>query len=127
MVITKRRQNVAATSIGKKARQYDQIAVRPKGDMFQPTGNAGVLNVFDVVYRDEDEAEYMTEMGTGYHTTSKGKPRANKGLYYRNHWRTHQMSDHLPMWVQLHTNFSEKFLRGVIHKHIKEQEAIETS
>jgi endonuclease/exonuclease/phosphatase family metal-dependent hydrolase len=126
-VIDKSLQKLPATNIGKKARHYDQIAFRPKGDMFQPTGNAGVFNFFDVVYRDEDEDEYISDMGEGYHKTSKGKPRANKGLYYRNHWRTHQMSDHLPMWVQLHTNFSDKFLRGVIHKHIKEQEETYTT
>jgi hypothetical protein len=121
-VIDKSLQELPATNIGKKARHYDQIAFRPKGDMFQPTGNAGVFNFFDIVYRDEDEADYIPDMGDGYHTTSKGKPRSNKGLYYRNHWRTHQMSDHLPMWVQLHTNFSEKFLRDIILRQIKDEE-----
>ncbi len=28
-------------------------------------------------------------------------------------WRTHQMSDHLPMWVELHVDFSEEYLAEV--------------
>lgn len=117
-IIDESLQTLPPTNIGKKARHYDQIAFRPKGDLFQSTGKAGVFNFFDVVYMDEDEQEYIPEMGESYTTKKDGDPRANPGLYYRNHWRTHQMSDHLPMWVQLHTDFSDKFLRDVILKDI---------
>jgi hypothetical protein len=29
--------------------------------------------------------------------------------YYRD-WRTYQVSDHLPMWIELETDFSEQYL-----------------
>ena len=45
--------------------------------------------------------------------TSKGKTRteAQRRNYYKTHWRTHQMSDHLPMWVELRIDFSEQYLK----------------
>ena len=107
-------QSLPPTNLGKKARHYDQIAFRPKGNTLQATGMAGVFNFFDTVYRDDEELEYVVDMGGAYNTTSKGKPRKNKSSYYKTHWRTHQMSDHLPMWVQLHTDFSEIFLHDVV-------------
>jgi len=113
-VIDESLQSLPPTNIGKKKRHYDQIAFRPEGKELQATGNAGVFNFFDVVYRDDDEMAYIPDMGDSYHTTSSNKPRANKGLYYRNYWRTHQMSDHLPMWVQVNTDFSDRFLREII-------------
>ena len=29
-------------------------------------------------------------------------------------WRTYQMSDHLPMWVELETDFAAEALRGML-------------
>ena len=34
----------------------------------------------------------------------------NLKTYYKNIWRSFQMSDHLPMWVELKINFSTKYL-----------------
>lgn len=36
-------------------------------------------------------------------------------------WRTHQMSDHLPMWVELHIDFTPEYLDEVdadIQRHL---------
>lgn len=109
-------QNVPPTNVGKKPRHYDQIAFKPKTERFETTGEAGVFDFFDVVYTDSDEATYAAEMGPAYHKTSKGKSRDAKGKtsYYRTYWRTHQMSDHLPMWVQLKTNFAEEYLQDIV-------------
>jgi hypothetical protein len=30
--------------------------------------------------------------------------------YYKTHWRTRQMSDHLPLWVELKIDFSDRYL-----------------
>ncbi|MBU0654449.1 MAG: endonuclease/exonuclease/phosphatase family protein [Gammaproteobacteria bacterium] len=92
-----------------KNKYYDQIAFSANGDL-EFTGKAGVFDYFASVYRAEDEALYQKEMGNAYRETSPGKPRKNKPLYYLNYWRTHQMSDHLPMWVELKVNLSSNFL-----------------
>ena len=55
----------------------------------------------------------MDAMGDAYHTTSEGNPRSDSGkhTYYRTYWRTHQMSDHLPMWVELKIDYSREYLK----------------
>ena len=37
--------------------------------------------------------------------------------YYANLWRTWQMSDHLPMWVQLKVDFTEDYLGSLKPGH----------
>jgi hypothetical protein len=52
-------------------------------------------------------------MGEKYRRKDDGTERNEQGrtTYYWSYWRTHQMSDHLPMWVQLKTDFGEDFLK----------------
>ncbi len=115
--VPKELQHVPPTNVGKKPRHYDQIAFKPKTKRFETTGQAGVFDFFDVVYTDSDEATYAAEMGPAYLKTSRGKVRdaKSKTSYYRTYWRTHQMSDHLPMWIQLRTNFAEEYLQAIVH------------
>lgn len=75
---------------------YDQIAfITPEMEPGLKLCKAGVFNFFDVVYRKEDERLYATEVPAkaGYDT-----------------WRTFQMSDHLPMWIELQTDHSHGYL-----------------
>jgi endonuclease/exonuclease/phosphatase family metal-dependent hydrolase len=108
-VIPEELQKIPGTNVPKN-KHYDQIAFRVRPGRLDTTGRAGVFDVFNVVYRDEDEALYVDEMGDAYHTTSDGAPRQNPGLYYRTHWRTHQISDHLPMWIELRINYTDAYL-----------------
>lgn len=116
--VPKELQDVPHTNVGKKARHYDQIAFKPKSNRFETTGKAGVFDFFDIVYTDDDEKIYADEIGAAYLKTSKGKHRDAKGKtsYYRTFWRTHQMSDHLPMWVQLRTDFAKEYLEEIVSK-----------
>jgi endonuclease/exonuclease/phosphatase family metal-dependent hydrolase len=111
-VIPKELQNVPATNTGKKKRHYDQIAVMPQMWRMETTGKAGVFDFYNTVYRDEDQEDYIAEMGEAYHVTSKGKARTQGGKanYYRTYWRTHQMSDHLPMWIEIRSDYSREYL-----------------
>lgn len=40
------------------------------------------------------------------------KPRRLK--YYMNEWRTFQISDHFPLWVELNVNFSDQYLDSLV-------------
>jgi endonuclease/exonuclease/phosphatase family metal-dependent hydrolase len=91
-----------------KNKHYDQIAFLGASGMLTAAGRAGVFDYFESVYRDEDEATYAREMGAAY--ASSKNPRS----YYRSRWRTYQMSDHLPMWVELQVDGGEAWLRGVV-------------
>ncbi len=109
-------QTLPPTNVGSKKRHYDQIAFMPRRQRMEPTGKAGVFNFFETVYGEADADLYAAEMGESYLKTSKGKPRddAGKLSYFRTYWRTHQMSDHLPMWVELRTDFSREYLTSML-------------
>jgi endonuclease/exonuclease/phosphatase family metal-dependent hydrolase len=88
---------------------YDQIAFKVRDDRFETAGQAGIFNFFDVVFRDEDEETYIPLMGDAYYKNAKGEERKDPSTYYKQ-WRTFQMSDHLPMWVQIRIDFSDAYL-----------------
>ena len=96
----------------KKTKQYDQIAFRVQDDRLGSTGKAGVFDFFQYVFKEADESLYEDAMGSAYKRKSNGKTRTEKerSSYYNTYWKTHQMSDHLPLWVELKIDFSEEYL-----------------
>ena len=102
-----------APSNAPRTKHYDQIAfiTTDVGDQLQGT-KGGVFNYYTTVFTDGDQKTYVDDMGPAYLKTSKGKTRdaAGKRRYYGD-WRTYQMSDHLPMWVELSTDFSARYLK----------------
>lgn len=66
----------------------------------------------------EQEAEYAKSMGAAYEKDTKGKPRTNKASYYKTYWRTFQMSDHLPMWVEVLIDHTDSYMK---HKLVPDQ------
>jgi endonuclease/exonuclease/phosphatase family metal-dependent hydrolase len=102
-------QSIPGSNV-KKDKFYDQIAVwsgasprRKAYTRIRPL-RAGVFDYFDVVYREDEEAVYRPFMR---------KP--NSGDVYDSYsgWRTYQMSDHLPMWVELQIDFGEDYLTAI--------------
>ena len=88
---------------------YDQIAFR--GDVPTARIDGGIFNFFDHVYRLEDETEYASQMPATYHDKTEDD---KKTRYFKTYWRTHQMSDHLPMWTELQIDFSEDYLNAFL-------------
>jgi endonuclease/exonuclease/phosphatase family metal-dependent hydrolase len=79
---------------------YDQIAYLDQTGYIEFLSNensAGILDFFQNVFREEDESIYKSEL-------KKTKLRSYK------EWKTYQMSDHLPMWVEFNVDFSMKYL-----------------
>ncbi|MBL8116874.1 MAG: endonuclease/exonuclease/phosphatase family protein [Anaerolineae bacterium] len=88
---------------------YDQIAFRVRPGKLDTTGKAGVFNFFQTVFREKpDEELYIPLMGAGYQKQKTPQERSN---YYKQ-WRTFQMSDHLPMWVELKINYADNYLKN---------------
>lgn len=78
-------------------KHYDQIAYfRPLSKM-RTTGHAGIFDFYEHVYRDE---------------TAYAGPRNGRGSSF-NEWRTYQMSDHLPMWIEFSVDDSAAYLDGL--------------
>jgi hypothetical protein len=98
-----------------KDKFYDQIAVLPIAHHFQPAGPAGVFDYYESVFRPEDEQAFVADMGPAYEKTSAGNARtsAGKATYYKSYWRTFQMSDHLPMWIDLKIDYVQEYLQGL--------------
>ncbi len=88
-------QSVPGSNVAKN-KHYDQIAFLLQHQSPLADTRAGVFDFFDTVFCDDDEDVYRPLMG---HYAS-----------FRQ-WRTHQMSDHLPMWIELGIDFSDDYLR----------------
>ena len=94
-------------------KHYDQIAfyVR-KGELElgDSANNAGVFNYYKSVFAD-DEAETYFPLGK-----NNGKwpdTPAARAKYYAKEWRTWQMSDHLPLWIELKIDFTDAYLKRI--------------
>ena len=115
-IVPEELKSIKGTTVGRQKRYYDQIAFfshrNERTKRFGSTGRAGVFDYYKTVYTSDDEKIYVKEMGKRYHKTSKGvlRDEARKKNYYRTYWRTHQMSDHLPMWIELKIDFGREYL-----------------
>jgi exonuclease III len=116
------------TNLGQN-KHFDQIAFLPRehgggvelADIFgeDKRPSSGVFRFFDHVFRDEDEARYEPVMvEEKARTNSKSK---NPWKY--KDWRTHQMSDHLPLWIELQTDFADIYLNNVKDAPAREKPA----
>ena len=114
-------QDIPPSNVGADPRFYDQIALRTRENNLIPTGSGGVFDFFDVVYRDDDYGSYVPAMMDGreendpknklsFNTKKKFRTQDQRKSYYRNHWRRRQMSDHLPMWLELKIDFGLDYL-----------------
>ena len=89
-------------------KHYDQIALQPAKKMVE-IGASGVFDFDEVVFRKshEDRDIYRPFM-----TKAKKKKGGALTRYY-NTWRTFQMSDHLPMWVEIKVDFTDDYLQSL--------------
>lgn len=116
-------QNIPRTNVGIEPRFYDQIALKTRINNLAPTGRGGVFDYFEVVYRDDDYNDYVTAMMNGkaeddpdnrltFDSKKNVRTEDKRRAYYRNHWRRQQMSDHLPMWLELKIDYGEDYLKN---------------
>ncbi|HYP26313.1 MAG TPA: endonuclease/exonuclease/phosphatase family protein [Blastocatellia bacterium] len=102
-------------------KHYDQIAfIAPDVQDHLGLGKAGVFNFFEHVYRKDEQSVYAEDMGKAYLQAKDGSERDEKGrTRYYNDWRTFQMSDHLPMWIELKINFGREYLNRKVRHETK--------
>ena len=96
---------------------YDQIAfITREGELQlgdnQP--NAGAFNYYESVFVPDDFPSYKGLPGTTDESRAHWNlDDAGQRKYYEKEWRTWQMSDHLPLWVQLKIDFSDRYLKAL--------------
>ncbi len=111
-----------------QSKHYDQMAFVSnyygKKIMTEHLQNcrAGVFNFFEAVYREDEEKSYGRLIGKNYRQDKKGKARTarSKTNYYKQ-WRTFQLSDHLPMWMEIPADFGHLYLTEIANAKAKKK------
>lgn len=78
--------------------------------------NGGVFNPFKYVFRKEDEMDYRKKMLRHKDDpTTLDSPEAFQ-RYFNRYWKVGQLSDHLPIWVEIEADSSIDFLESKRNK-----------
>lgn len=88
---------------------YDQIATRVKDPRFKVVGG-GMVDMFADVFRDTDEDRAI--WGPRLTARDPEGDAADPAALYRK-WRTWQMSDHAPLWIEIETDFADGYLAEI--------------
>ncbi|MEO1031415.1 MAG: endonuclease/exonuclease/phosphatase family protein [Bacteroidota bacterium] len=106
-----------------KDKCYDQIAFMLRKNELQfgsSKPNSGVYDPFSVVLKSEDFQIYydIVEDKTKWDELSKNHNTLESARknYFEKTWRTFQISDHLPLWVELNIDFSDEYLLNLTEK-----------
>jgi hypothetical protein len=104
---------------GDKVRQegdhfYDQIAVRVKDPRFRVVAG-GLVDIYRDLFRDTPgdraaDATLLPATDPEQHEAFRAK--TPRELYLK--WRTWQLSDHKPLWVQVVTDFADHYLAQLL-------------
>ncbi|MDW4498735.1 endonuclease/exonuclease/phosphatase family protein [Sulfitobacter sp. D35] len=92
-------------------KHYDQIAFAGPQDVTHLLGH-GVIRWQDVVYREDQRDSYEAIARSIRDAPDTGKPYSNWTRTYSS-WRTHEMSDHLPVWIEIEVDYSDDYLRSI--------------
>jgi len=98
-----------------KTKHYDQIAFKLKLEsnmtvFSEKEQHAGTFDFTKTVYTSQDldiYREFFDEKNT------VGKTEKQISNYYLTKWRTFEMSDHLPLWIELKVDFSNQYLENI--------------
>ena len=96
----------------KGAHYYDQIATRVKDPRFNVIAG-GMVDMDQDVFRDEDLEIYRDLLpAADPEQDQKYAAKTTEALFRK--WRTWQMSDHHPLWIQIRTDFSDTYLQDLL-------------
>ena len=97
-----------------RTKHFDQIAFHdPKGQLKASAG--GVFDFQSVIYGAGEAEKYRGAMSRSAPEKFKKAHKSTKDVQklYQS-WRTFQISDHLPLWVELKTDFANNYLASVM-------------
>lgn len=70
----------------------------------------GVIDMFEIVFREDDFINYKEEMKAQKEDPSDLTDDAKFKKYFKDYWRRTQLSDHKPIWVEISIDSSDTFL-----------------
>lgn len=94
---------------------YDQIAFMVKENELQMGAsepNAGTFDPYSSVFRESDAEVYAEACADVGKWSEAGTSKADREGYFKT-WRSWQVSDHQPLWVELKIDFSEDYLAAL--------------
>jgi len=106
---------IGQTNLGAD-KYFDQIAFHDPRNLLWPkqrdlpikdVPRKGIFRFLECVFREQDVESYDREMLAT--CGDKYKRAKDKKAFYKK-WRTFQMSDHCPLWVELRIDFSDPFI-----------------
>lgn len=106
-------QEIKWASNMKGDKHYDQIAFLNRTNELElghSTNNAGVLNYYKAIYTDTMAATYHP---LGARNKKWPASPEERKTYFEKEWRTWQMSDHLPLFVELQIDFTDAYLKRI--------------
>ncbi|MBK7094387.1 MAG: hypothetical protein IPH57_04735 [Saprospiraceae bacterium] len=82
------------------------------------TGKAGVFDFYETVFKESEKDLYYEDFSRIMTANNK---KSDESIFDKkfNEWKTFQMSDHLPLWVEFDINYSEAYLNAMISENIE--------
>jgi hypothetical protein len=113
-VVPERLQSIPGSN-ALKNKHYDQIAfISPQIQNQLELCEGGVFDFYKYVYTVDEEKIYSSELKKNKRPAleeNNDEDPMGRLTPYKT-WRTFQMSDHLPMWVELRTDFGVEYLKA---------------
>lgn len=107
-------EEIDGTHMPNREHFYDQIAVRVKDENFKVLGG-GIVDMYADVFRSMPEDMELYEKFVPKKDPEKNeKFRATTPQKLYEKWRTRQMSDHSPLWIEIQTDFAESYLKNIV-------------
>ncbi|CAN5549617.1 hypothetical protein BH10BAC2_BH10BAC2_40390 [soil metagenome] len=107
--------NLSGSNVSKD-KFYDQIVYNANEAVCNAKHSAaGIFDYFEHIFKnDESDFKHYDADMKDAKALSASKNKTPDMRYYKA-WRTYQMSDHLPMWVEFETDFSKTYLETKIN------------
>lgn len=99
------------TNLGKERKFFDHITFigpQSESDLLE----SGCIDWTQAVYSDQDREQYEDIAAQIREHPDTGVPYANWSSFY-SRWRTDEMSDHLPIWIEIRTDYSNRYLQEI--------------
>ena len=94
-------------------KHYDQIAFRSEEGKVKFGNRGGIFNFYRSVFRDEEAETFIRKYKRDFVKHGDPEDLDRMKEYYLKRWRTWQMSDHLPMWIELEIDFTDDYLESL--------------
>ena len=92
---------------------YDQIAFHSEEGKVKFGNKGGTFDFYKSVFRENEAETFIRKYKRDFIKRCDPEEEEKMKNYYLKKWRTWQMSDHLPMWIELEIDFTDNYLESL--------------